>query len=70
MPLEVVPLVSSAQQAALERVLVRVGIELGAKPERSLTGWAQAAALEAVDARSPMVGYTRSPRSTPGATRA
>ena len=71
MRLELMPPVSPAELAALEHALARAGIELEAKPARTYTGWTRAASLEAMDVQlAPPTCYARSPRSTPGATRA
>ncbi len=71
MRLEVVPPLSPAELVALERALGRAEIGLEAKAKRSVTRWRRASAAEAVDSGVAMLcDYARSPRSTPGATRA
>ena len=71
MRLEAVPLLSAAELTALERALAHAGIGLDAGPELRVTRWRRESAAEAVDAEGAPPGvYARSPRSTPGATRA
>ena len=57
--------------AALERALEQAGIALEAKPERPITAVGADRCAEAVDVPvATPERYARSPRSTPGATRA
>ncbi|CAN5679641.1 MAG: hypothetical protein H0T97_12610 [Actinobacteria bacterium] len=70
MRLEAAPPVSPAALAALEGALARAGIGFDALPDQLPTaGWRRVAAAEAVNAEV-LGDYARSPRSTPGATRA
>lgn len=69
MQLSTTPHLSPAELAAIERLLANVDPASELKPESARTRWSEAAAHEAVDCDVPS-GYARSPRSTPGATRA
>ncbi len=70
MRLEVLPSVSAEELAALQRALGQAGTTLEASSERPVTPWSRMTALEAVDVPVAAERYARSPRSTPGATRA
>ncbi len=71
MRLEAVLPLNSAELVALARALRRAGIAFDAEAERPVTRWGRVSAAEAVDSCVATPGrYARSPRSTPGATRA
>ena len=72
MRLQVTPSMCSAELAALERALEEAGAGREVRASRLTTAWARLAAAEAVDpgVEAPSARYARSPRSTPGATRA
>ena len=72
MRLQVTPSMSRVELAALERALEEAGAGLDIGPGRPVTAWARLAASEGVDSgvEACAARYARSPRSTPGATRA
>ncbi len=70
MQIEAPPL-SPTELAVLERALEQAGIGFGRELKRPVSRWRRVSAAEAVDGGvATPVGYARSPRSTPGATRA
>lgn len=69
MDLEAVPSVSAPGQRALSEALERVGARMSATPTAYESAWRAAGVSEATEPDEPE-GYTLSPRSTRGATRA
>ena len=70
MELEVHPPLSEAERHALRLALVRAGVRLDLPSDAYAGAWRRVAAREGVDNEPTLDRYTRSPRSTRGATRA
>ena len=70
MGLEVVPPVPSDELDALVEALARAGIELDGRSGVYACAWRRAGLAEATGHADEADGYTPSPRSTRGATRA
>lgn len=70
MPLEAIPPLDDSELAAIRVALTRAGVRLDGQPPVYTSRWRRSAVREAVDNEPEIVRYARSPRSTPGATRA
>lgn len=68
--LEAIPPLSDGELAAIRLALVRAAVPLDGQPPVYTSKWRRVAVREAVDKEPAVVRYARSPRSTPGATRA
>jgi len=70
MELEVVPPLSEAERHTLTLALTRAAVRLDGSPDPYAGEWRRVAAREGVHNEPTLDRYTRSPRSTRGATRA
>jgi hypothetical protein len=70
MELETVPPVPPSEQEALREALARAGVDLDGGPGGYRCAWRRAGLAEATGYADESDGYTPSPRSTRGATRA
>lgn len=68
--LEAIPPLPDSELAALRVALTRADVRLDGQPPVYTSKWRRVAMREAVDKGPELVRYARSPRSTPGATRA
>lgn len=70
MQLEAIPPLADSELAAIRVALARSGLRFDGQPPIYTSKWRQVALREAVDEEPEIGRYARSPRSTPGATRA
>lgn len=70
MRLDAIPPLADSELAAIRVALARADVRLDGRPPVYTSKWRQVAVREAVDHEPELVRYARSPRSTPGATRA
>jgi hypothetical protein len=68
--LEAVPPIPPTELELLEAALARAGVDLDARPGAYESAWRRAGIAEAAGHADGDDGYTPSPRSTRGATRA
>jgi hypothetical protein len=70
MPLEAIPPLADSELAAIRVALTRADVRLDGQPPVYTSEWRRSGMREAVDNEPEIARYARSPRSTPGATRA
>ena len=70
MRVEAIPPLADSELAAIRVALARADVGLDEQPRVYASKWRKAAVREAADNEPETVRYARSPRSTPGATRA
>jgi uncharacterized ferritin-like protein (DUF455 family) len=68
--LEAIPPLADSELAAIRIALARSGLRFDGQPPIYTSNWRRVAVREAVEKEPEIVRYARSPRSTPGATRA